>query len=749
MTNPSERLLSEWAQWAERHWYEVEPGVGHFGTGYNAWGVQTNQKYLGTLAHLASGAVPGVDQQWALDRAVAALRYSTRTHLSGPDRAVDASQWGHTWISVLGIERMMFALDRLGDQLGEQDRADLERMLASEADWLAVEHQRGDQHGVVAGQWASSGRNVPESNLWNGSLLWRTAARQPDHPRAEQWREKAIEFMVNGVSVSADADSDQVLDGHRVADLHRGANFFDDYALDHHGYLNLGYMVICASHAAILHFDMAANGQQAPESLHLHQAELWQAIKRVTFADGRLARVGGDSRVRYAYCQEYLLPTLVYAADHLGDPHALDLLDAQLELVAQEARFNGDGSFYGRRLNELAEASPYYYTRLESDRAVSVAMAQAYRSQLGSGSHGAGSGAESESVSGAGSVVEAGDFEESVAGHWHDRTHGVVTHRSRRRLASAAWRGFGGLQVMCQPPDDGHLAEWSLNLSPAITFVGDPLASATPARRVDDCSTQPFDGGFLTWGRTIEGTKLTLAEGWSGTDAGESLVAVAALPDGATLLGLQLVRVQDWRPYVASVKGLHLNVPNDLFNDFSREYVDAQGPTVLDSPAQQDGVVELGQRWTVVDGRIGVVGIHGADQLVVDRVTQRRGGPQRSLHVDQVCFGHDPSTRPVDPGSTLLDIGFAVLSDVDSQTTRSLCEQASGGQIGSDGLRQVSVRGVDGIGYRLVHNAGTQLLTCPVAGVVRDLVTGEELTDEVAVAPGSARLLAAVSVPES
>lgn len=681
-----DRLLTDWARWAERHWTDLGGGVGFFGTGYNAWGVQTNQKYLGTMAHLATGAVPGVDQAWALDRAVAALRYSLDSHHSGSSTGVDGSNWGHTWISVLGIERMMFSLAALGSQLPDEVSQQLDQMLASEAEWLTHSYQKGNTPGIVAGPWNSSGRNVPESNLWNGAFLWRVATRLPDDPRAEQWREQSLDFLINAASISSDATSELVVDGLRVADLHKGANFHDGWALDHHGYLNVGYMVVTASQAAIGHFDL---GDSAPEALHLHQEELWRTIKRLIFSDGRLARVGGDTRVRYAYCQEYLLPVLAYAADQFGDPHALGLLDAQVELIAGEADHNGDGSFYGERLTELGDLSPLYTTRLESDRAVSLAMTQAAL---------AGMSAESQGL---------GGFEESVAGHWHDPDHGVVVHRSPNRLASVAWRASGRLQAMCQPPDDGHLAEWSLNLSPDVTFLGDSRNNELPSRRLIDNVTQPFDGGFLSWGRVTEGASLSLAEGWTGADAGESFSVFAALPDGVTLIGMHLVRAGSWRPTIRTVKGLHLNVPNDLYNGFSRTY----GEISLTSPPAVDDVVPLGRSWTVVDDRIGVVGVYGAEELVVDRRVQRRGGPQHSLYVDELCYGHEQGFRAVESGDIILDVGFAVLSGADSATTESFAVEAGGGAGGPHGYRSLGVRDVSGQRWMLQANACSEPLS--------------------------------------
>jgi hypothetical protein len=89
--------------------------------------------------------------------------------------------------------------------LSEADQAALRRVLVSEADWLLTEFQRGGLHGVAADRWNSSGKNQPESNLWNGAILWRTAALYPDHPHAADWQERAHRFLLNAVGVPADA----------------------------------------------------------------------------------------------------------------------------------------------------------------------------------------------------------------------------------------------------------------------------------------------------------------------------------------------------------------------------------------------------------------------------------------------------------------------------------------------------------------------------------------------------------------
>src|SRR5690606_9322235 len=111
--------------------------------------------------------------------------------------------------------------------------------------------------------------------------------------------------------VPADAEDATMLEGKEVRQRFRGANFFPNLALDHHHYLNVGYMVICLSNIAMLHYSFQRAGRPRPQTLYRRSADLWQVVQRMIFADGRLCRVGGDSRVRYCYCQDYLIPVLI------------------------------------------------------------------------------------------------------------------------------------------------------------------------------------------------------------------------------------------------------------------------------------------------------------------------------------------------------------------------------------------------------------------------------------------------------
>src|SRR5690606_33069522 len=127
-------------------------------------------------------------------------------------------------------------------------------VLRSEANWLATDYFRGREKGVKGNIWEHEGGNDPESNIWNGALLWRVAKMYPEAPEVEAWTKRALEFLATGISTEADLDREDLWDGYPFKELCKGPNFFPNYALDHHQYFNLGYMVICLSNVAMAHF---------------------------------------------------------------------------------------------------------------------------------------------------------------------------------------------------------------------------------------------------------------------------------------------------------------------------------------------------------------------------------------------------------------------------------------------------------------------------------------------------------------
>jgi hypothetical protein len=334
---------------------------------------------------------------------------------------------------------------------------------------------------------------------------------------------------------------------------------------------------------------------------------------------------------------------------------------------------------------------------------------------------------------------EAGEaFEHSVTGAWKEPEHGAVLHRCPTRIASFSWRAHGLAQGLCQPPDDGHLAEWSHNLGGVVRFLGDSgtiEGGQTRHRALLRQQIVSYPGGFATCGAIAEGVDLRLAEGWHGARSATHLIAVVALPDGHTTVGLQFCRTDSHRTYLAECKGLHLNVPNDLFNDFRRHVRHARGETVLHSPPPEPQVLDLESLWANIDGRVGVVGLYGDTSLKVSRADRRRGGRYASLYVEEVCLGYRPGVASVDPDTVVLDVGWAVLSAASAARTASLAGCSTALKTACDEVRGAIVVGLDGHTYIVIANWGDGAFELPVSrwlegGPVHELAPGGSLSSE-------------------
>ena len=137
------RHLGKWVKASERFLYTPpeRPDLECYGTGYDSWGVQTNQKAFAAFAVLAGRPESdlrklGLSRAFLLEHALKLLRFSLESHLVGSFKCTDGKKWGNTWISALGIERMMHGIESIEAHIEANDRKLLKNVLISESDWL-------------------------------------------------------------------------------------------------------------------------------------------------------------------------------------------------------------------------------------------------------------------------------------------------------------------------------------------------------------------------------------------------------------------------------------------------------------------------------------------------------------------------------------------------------------------------------------------------------------------------------------
>ena len=699
--NFHQRYVNALERWpaAIRHELYRMPGddeVACYGPGdHGHWAIQANNTAASAFAVLASDpelneSRAGMSRDEMLDSALRMIRFALRSHHAGGGAATDLQSWGHSWISALALERLMHGVEALGDKLPDQEQALLQHVLVSEANWLV------DHYDIVAGLVEN---NKPESNIWNGCILHRTACMLPETPRCAEYRDKGTQFLLNGISTPADAFSQRMVAGRPLAAWHIGANMYDTMACNHHGYLNVGYMVICLSNIAMLHFSCRTQGWVPPEGLYHHARELWQLVKTCTFPDGRLWRIGGDTRVRYCYCQDYAIPTWLLARDLFGDHQVAEFEQGWLDQLAVEAEANPDDRFLSARLGQLEKVSPLYYHRLEGDRAATLSMGAFWHAFL------------TREVSIA-QEMQTSSIPSTIPPltAWSDEYHGSMLTRSARRLASWTWLAARPPQGMCLPADS-TLAEWQGNLSGRILGMGLLNEHKSIAR----CHHN-FPGGFATCGTVTVYSHQYISEGDSPGNVAFTDLACAALPDDCTMVVLQRARVEG-RTYLRNVQGLMLQIPNDIFNGMRRVYRSSDDEFLVECFPGTDEVLEIQGNWLNVDNQLTVMKIYGPD-LVIHRLAERNifikpythrphtalaGG---NLYVDEICCGYQDHGQMYDAGSILFDLGVAVMAGMDTPHTAQYAAAHAPGQLDllAPGLRGVEIIGADDRHYLVIAN---------------------------------------------
>lgn len=646
-----------------------------YGTGESAhWPVQSNMNVCAALAVMAADPdlekfSPSLSREEIRQTALELFRYAMKTHRTGKTPATDGKSWGCHWISVLGAERMTHGVNALQPYFTDEDRERYRNFRVSESDWLL------EKYPVVADMNGCSGKNKPESNIWNGGFLLRTAMDYPDLPRREEYLEKAASFLLNGISHPQDVASEKPFRGKPLREWHIGFNFTPNYSLDHHGYLNVGYMVICLSNLAMLHFNFKEQGQEAPPELYHHAEELWKVVKNFIFPDGRLLRIGGDTRARYTYCQCYAIPMWLMAADLFHDREAARFEQNWLNIVRQEMEYNGDGACYTKRLDNIRKTSYYYFCRLESDHILSLSYGAYWRRKF--------------------ALPQPAEQADHKTVQWEDDFHDAAMIRTGNTVRSWTKAGAQGPVGLCVPLNRSNLAEWQGNLNGFLTgnyITGD--------NRKGEQKT--FPGAYLYSGKTELVEHLPMGEGEEHYVVAEHLTASAALPDGKTLLVAERC-VMKKEATIHRVVSLNLEIPNDVFNGFRRHYRSTAFDSELKMNEEHAEIIDTRSDALNIDNCLTVRLLFGGSSLKILRsadrnIRLRKETPPEmdSLYADIIAATVDAESRRRMPGEVLFDIVFAVSADTDCNAMRQLA-----GNVSADGLsRTIHFTGADGVQYR-------------------------------------------------
>ena len=397
-------------------------------------------------------------------------------------------------------------------------------------------------------------------------------------------------------------------------------------------------------------------------------------IKNFIFPDGRLIRVGGDTRARYTYCQAYLLPVLVFARDHLRDPDAERLAENCMRLMSREQAVNGDGSYYGRRLRGLRDQGYYYYMRLESDPPLAISQYLAWTRQS--------------------PIVNPASL--STVCSWHDELHNAFLLRENGIVRSFAQDGAQGPTLLCMPEEDSSLAEWQ------CSGFAEAVLRKEKTRSVSRW-IERIPGGVVASGSSVTTETEPTGEGEGKYDALASRFAVAALPDGKSMIVLEFAEVlKDFT--FRRLRTASLKIPNDVYNDHQRSYA-ARGRVFSLRMQDKAQIVDTDSTDLVIDGKIAIHAVYGIESWKIDHpeepeIKLDNFRSMRSLYADTMCGHRIPDHRRLRKGFVAADTGYVISADPEGiWQSRVLKNEGR--------LRAVEVRSPDGRAWCFAANFGS------------------------------------------
>lgn len=610
---------SQWHDWS------VDPRAGYWGSGISGGneGIRaiSNMVFSSGALLKYDEALSDTERQQIMKRASSAIRYVVSTHKTGTKKCRDGKQWGADWQSAYWTGTMGFGAWLLWDHLDPELKQGVERVVASEADrFLAVR--------PPAQRWLDT---KAEENGWNMICLSVAANMFPSHPHAATWREKAVEYTMNTLSVPNDLNDKTLIDGRPVSQWVSGANLHPDFTLENHSIFHPAYLE-CSTYfltQSAMHYAYAHHN--VPQAANHHLMDTWQVLQTIMLPCGESAFPQGMDWELHGLPKINLLASL---ATYKQDPLAAGMEKIVLQRIRTWQNMqNGDLAVPG---------SPLGFTRH------AIVAEQATYGYLAHKLFGSPTITET-TVSKDASRLKCVRHYSSIE---------VTLHRTENKLFTFSWKNK--IMGMLVPIGAGHEASPHFTVPIQNGFVGSTELSTggDPKTTVLENTWEENTNGFETTGTLLtngDRLKQTLRV----TSVGEKTVVyqdhVSAQADVS----------------VAREKGVPIGIENDTLSGGKRVIYHRDGKTVLDwqDPSQE---IRIAGTWANVDARLGVVTIAGSGMSY----KKASGYNAQAVCADVLCGSFSHQRRNVKSGDevTRRIVVFAV--EVTPEETSALSQSA-------------------------------------------------------------------------
>jgi hypothetical protein len=570
------------------HDWKSHPGLGYWGSGRSDnmnEGVRAISGMVLTCGSLLkySDSFKTKERAEYKRKAIAALRYATATHVTGPLKCTDGKHWGNSWQSAMWTADLAFGAWLMWDDMDPGLRKDIERIVAYEADrFLAGKPPAGSFNDTKA-----------EENGWDLTCLAVASVMFPDNPHASEWNEKAIEYMMNTLSAPQDQDDKNIVDGRPVSEWFTGANVHPDFTLENHGFFHPGY-VGCSSYfltQTAMYYTFAR--KPVPQAADHHLMDTWRMFQGILLPNGEAACPQGMDWELHGLPYDNLFASLA--------TRERDALAARLERIYMQYMRAWQVMCHG---DLAAPGSTLGFTR----HAICAEQA-AY-------------GFLAHKIFGPPvKPLTTGEAAAQIEGVRADDWVQVVTHRTANKFASVSWTNR--VMGMLVPIGPGHEANPDFT-APIVGgfFGGFDLASRGKSRTtVLEHSWKTNVNGFETTG-TLMLNAGRLIQTVRVISIGEKTVVYE---DRVTALEDVTVKIEG---------GFPIGIENDEITGGSRLVSHQDGHSAFDFRKPRPPLIVSGS-WMNVDGRLGVVMARGAGLAY-----QQAGGYKPGISIcEDILYG--------------------------------------------------------------------------------------------------------------
>lgn len=622
-------MLTKFSRYAEDQWRDADFGsAGYWGNGVSGGNegiravANTALTYAGLVKH--TDALDPKTARHYTDRAAAGIRYAAETHLTGSQKCVDGKQWGNSWQSAMWAANMGFAAWILWDELDAELRKSVERVVAYEADRFLERQPPGRRYGDTKA----------EENGWDQICISLAPNMFPDHPNADRWREKSIEYMMNTLSAPQDSRDERIVDGRMVKDWVSTVNVHSDFTLENHGFFHPTYAMVSPAEIGQGSLLYAYAGNPIPEAAGHHLRDSWNLLQGFMqpcgfwiYSQGMDWALNGDPHIVY----------LAWLATYAKDPLAAGMEKTLAQYASGFQAIHGDGRIAGpsSRLKFAREA-------IWGER-----LTYAYLSHL--------------------FVGPAPENTETIR-QASVRLNGVrryiftdiIAHRTDNKFASFSWKNT--IMGLLMPIGPGHEGNPLFSTPHTGGFIGRIESPESPDQRpqVISRSWRKTPNGFATEG-ILSRNGGAVRQELTFISAGEQTVVyldkVTALKDLAVSLEF----------------GAPVGIQNDELSGNGRTLYHSEGSEEIEGIAENNWTktIVIPGNWANVDGRLGVVSALGSGLAYQYRGRYNRDGARE----DYLCGSCSEEARDFKAGETIARRAVVYYVETSPEETSRLANQ--------------------------------------------------------------------------